>query len=86
MIQFRPDALEVANATRFGLSAGIVTQSLSHARRFRAGVRAGMVMVNLDPDASPVEDAIGAFMPYLAFYLAPSASGVEFRGPQRWRC
>ncbi len=45
----------------------------------------GMVMVNLDPDASPVEDAIGAFMPYLAFYLAPSASGVEFRGPQRWR-
>jgi aldehyde dehydrogenase (NAD+) len=41
------EALEVANATRFGLSAGIVTQSLSHARRFRAGVRAGMVMVNL---------------------------------------
>ncbi|MBU6320780.1 MAG: aldehyde dehydrogenase family protein [Alphaproteobacteria bacterium] len=41
------EALDVANATRFGLSAGIVTQSLSHARRFRAGVRAGMVMINL---------------------------------------
>ena len=45
----------------------------------------GMVMVNLDPDAPPVDQSVGAFMPYLAFYLAPSAAGVEFRGPQRWR-
>lgn len=41
------DALEAANATPFGLSAGICTTSLRHARRFRRGVRAGMVMVNL---------------------------------------
>jgi aldehyde dehydrogenase (NAD+) len=41
------EALAVANATRFGLSAGVVTTSLANARRFRSGVRAGMVMVNL---------------------------------------
>jgi len=41
------DALEMANATELGLSAGVVTTSLSHAQRFRRSVRAGMVMVNL---------------------------------------
>ena len=34
-------------AAQFGLSAGIVTNSLKHARHFRRQVRAGMVMVNL---------------------------------------
>ncbi len=41
------DALEIANRGQFGLSAGIVTNSLKHARHFRRHVRAGMVMVNL---------------------------------------
>jgi aldehyde dehydrogenase (NAD+) len=41
------EALEVANRGQFGLSAGIVTNSLKHARHFRRNVRAGMVMVNL---------------------------------------
>src|SRR5690606_30166401 len=41
------DALEIANRGQFGLSAGIVTDSLKHARHFRRHVRAGMVMVNL---------------------------------------
>jgi alpha-ketoglutaric semialdehyde dehydrogenase len=41
------EALETANAGNFGLSAGIVTTSLKHARHFRAQVKAGMVMVNL---------------------------------------
>ncbi|MDF7777638.1 aldehyde dehydrogenase family protein [Sphingomonas sp. AOB5] len=40
-------ALEIANQGEFGLSAGIVTTSLKHAREFRRNVRAGMVMVNL---------------------------------------
>jgi len=40
-------AIELANATPFGLSAGIMTASLSSARRFRREARAGMVMVNL---------------------------------------
>ncbi len=40
-------ALEIANDTDFGLSAGIYTTSLSHARMFQDGLHAGMVMVNL---------------------------------------
>ncbi|THD82090.1 MAG: aldehyde dehydrogenase family protein [Phenylobacterium sp.] len=41
------EALAVANAGEFGLSAGIVTTSLKHARDFQRRVQAGMVMVNL---------------------------------------
>jgi aldehyde dehydrogenase (NAD+) len=41
------EALDIANQGNFGLSAGIVTNSLKHARHFRKNVRAGMVMVNL---------------------------------------
>ena len=41
------EALDLANRGNFGLSAGIVTGSLKHARHFRRHVRAGMVMVNL---------------------------------------
>jgi aldehyde dehydrogenase (NAD+) len=41
------EALAVANAGEFGLSAGIMTTSLKHARHFARNVRAGMVMTNL---------------------------------------
>ena len=41
------EALEVANNTEFGLSAGIATTSLKHARHFQRHARAGMTMVNL---------------------------------------
>jgi len=41
------EALGVANAGEFGLSAGIVTTSLKYARHFARNVRAGMVMTNL---------------------------------------
>lgn len=41
------EALEIANRGEFGLSSGIVTNSLSKARHFRKHVKAGMVMVNL---------------------------------------
>lgn len=40
-------ALEIANGSEFGLSAGIVTSSLKHARDFQRRSRSGMVMVNL---------------------------------------
>ncbi|WP_346837663.1 aldehyde dehydrogenase family protein [Microbulbifer sp. SAOS-129_SWC] len=40
-------ALAVANDTEFGLSAGIVTQSLKHASHFKRFSQAGMVMVNV---------------------------------------
>lgn len=41
------EALAIANAGEFGLSAGICTTSLKYARHFQRNVRAGMVMVNL---------------------------------------
>ncbi len=41
------EALALANRGTFGLSAGIVTNSLRHMRDFRRNVRAGLVMVNL---------------------------------------
>lgn len=41
------EALAVANDTAFGLTAGIVTQSLRHATHFRRDAQAGCVMVNL---------------------------------------
>jgi len=40
------EAISVANATRFGLSAGIATGSLNRARLFRQRVRAGLIAVN----------------------------------------
>jgi aldehyde dehydrogenase (NAD+) len=40
------EAISVANGSEFGLSAGIVTTSLSNASTFRKQVQAGMVMVN----------------------------------------
>jgi aldehyde dehydrogenase (NAD+) len=41
------EALAVANDTEFGLSAGVCTTSLKHAVRFRDGLQAGIVTVNL---------------------------------------
>ena len=41
------EALEIANVTEFGLTAGICTTSLKHASHFRRNAEAGMVMVNL---------------------------------------
>jgi len=41
------EALATANAGEFGLSAGIMTNSLKYARHFVRNVRAGMVMTNL---------------------------------------
>ena len=41
------EALELANDTPFGLSAGICTSSLKHANHFKRNAEAGMVMVNL---------------------------------------
>lgn len=40
-------ALHIANDTEFGLSAGICTANIKHARAFKRKSNAGMVMVNL---------------------------------------
>jgi alpha-ketoglutaric semialdehyde dehydrogenase len=41
------EALELANATAYGLCAGICTTSLKHAAHFKRNAAVGMVMVNL---------------------------------------
>ena len=41
------EAVAIANGTGFGLSSGICTTSLKHAREFRRRSQAGIVMVNL---------------------------------------
>jgi acyl-CoA reductase-like NAD-dependent aldehyde dehydrogenase len=41
------EALSIANDSAFGLTAGIMTRSLSRAADFRTNMRAGCVMVNL---------------------------------------
>ena len=45
----------------------------------------GLVFANLDPDAVPLEDALGDFRFFLDLYVNQSEGGVELRGPQRWR-
>jgi phthalate 3,4-dioxygenase subunit alpha len=45
----------------------------------------GLIFVNMDPDAQPLEDFLGDFRFYLDFYTKQSAHGLEVRGPQRWR-
>ena len=40
-------ALEIANDTEYGLSAGIVTTSMKYARHFQRNIEAGMTMLNL---------------------------------------
>lgn len=41
------EALAVANDTEYGLSSGIVTTSMKHARHFQRNVESGMTMLNL---------------------------------------
>ncbi len=41
------EALSVANDTEFGLSAGICTTSMKHARHFQSHVESGLAMINL---------------------------------------
>ena len=43
------EAIEVANATRFGLQAGIFTQSLSRAMEASKRIEAGAVIINNAP-------------------------------------
>jgi phenylpropionate dioxygenase-like ring-hydroxylating dioxygenase large terminal subunit len=45
----------------------------------------GLIFVSLDPDAPPLRDYLGDFAFYLDYYTRQSESGIELRGPQRWR-
>ncbi|HET7327123.1 MAG TPA: aromatic ring-hydroxylating dioxygenase subunit alpha [Nocardioidaceae bacterium] len=45
----------------------------------------GLIFVSLDPEAPSLRDFLGDFAFYLDYYTKQSASGIELRGPQRWR-
>jgi phenylpropionate dioxygenase-like ring-hydroxylating dioxygenase large terminal subunit len=45
----------------------------------------GLVFISLDPDAEPLEEFLGDFRFYLDYYTRQSPTGIELRGPQRWR-
>ena len=45
----------------------------------------GLIFINMDADAEPLEDFLGDFRFYLDFYTKQSTEGLEVRGPQRWR-
>lgn len=45
----------------------------------------GLVFLSLDHDAPPLREWLGDFAFYLDYYTNQSASGIELRGPQRWR-
>ncbi|MFP5072188.1 Rieske 2Fe-2S domain-containing protein [Pseudonocardia nantongensis] len=45
----------------------------------------GMIFLSMDPHAPPLEEFLGDFRFYLDYYTKQSASGIELRGPQRWR-
>jgi phenylpropionate dioxygenase-like ring-hydroxylating dioxygenase large terminal subunit len=49
------------------------------------GIYNGMIFLNLDADAPPLEDYLGDFRFYFDFYTRQSSSGIELHGPQRWR-
>jgi phenylpropionate dioxygenase-like ring-hydroxylating dioxygenase large terminal subunit len=45
----------------------------------------GLIFISLDHDAEPLEDFLGDFRFYVDYYTKQSRSGIELRGPQRWR-
>jgi phenylpropionate dioxygenase-like ring-hydroxylating dioxygenase large terminal subunit len=45
----------------------------------------GLLFINLDRDAQPLEEFLGDLRFYLDFYTKQSSGGLELRGPQRWR-
>ena len=45
----------------------------------------GLIFICLDLQAGELTDYLGDFRFYLDYYTNQSASGIELRGPQRWR-
>ena len=45
----------------------------------------GLIFVSLDPAVVPLRDYLGDFTFFLDYYTKQSPSGIELRGPQRWR-
>lgn len=45
----------------------------------------GLIFLSIDPQAPALADYLGDFRFYLDYYTKQSPSGIELRGPQRWR-
>ncbi|MEV0636030.1 Rieske 2Fe-2S domain-containing protein [Streptomyces sp. NPDC050619] len=45
----------------------------------------GLIFLSMDPEAPSLLDHLGDFVFYLDYYTKQSPSGIELRGPQRWR-
>jgi aldehyde dehydrogenase (NAD+) len=73
-VESREKALELANDSGYGLSAGIFTGSLAWARRFTSSVRAGTLNVNLPTTGVEPHAPFGG--------LKDSGSGPRELGPE----
>ncbi len=49
------------------------------------GTYNGLIFISMDPDAPPLLEYLGDFTFFLDYYTRQSPSGIELRGPQRWR-
>ena len=49
------------------------------------GMYNGLIFISMDPDAPSLDEYLGDFKFYLDYYTKQSKSGIELRGPQRWR-
>lgn len=45
----------------------------------------GLIFLSLDPNTIPLREYLGDFTFFLDYYTKQSPSGIELRGPQRWR-
>lgn len=67
------EAIAIANDVPFGLSAGIITDSLALAEQFQSTVRAGLVSVNASPAISELHAPFGG--------VGDSSYGPREQGP-----
>lgn len=69
----------------YGGDAGLRREERALLAPPHVGFYNGLIFVNLDPEAPPLVEYLGAFAYYLDFYTRQSEAGVELHGPQRWR-
>ncbi|MCL2582439.1 MAG: aromatic ring-hydroxylating dioxygenase subunit alpha [Streptosporangiales bacterium] len=73
------------HADAYGGEAGFPRKGQALLPAPALGIYNGLIFVNMDPDAEPLEDYLGDFTFYLDYYTKQSPGGIELRGPQRWR-
>jgi len=72
------EAIELVNGTRYGLSAGICTESLSTAHAFAARVEAGCVSINLPTVGWDVHIPFGGFKESGSAFKEHGLPGLQF--------